>query len=408
MVRAEDVGLSVERLSRIDGAVGRHLGPEKVAGAVTLVARHGQIAHLRAHGYADREAGRPMTTDAIFRLYSMTKPVTMVALLTLLEQGTVRLTDSVSAFIPTFAELQVVEDETVDEPTLVALAHPVTIWHLMTHTAGLTYHFSEHGLVERMYRSSRAFDPVPLPTFVDRIASMPLAFQPGSERRYSVAHDVIARVVEVASGQRFGDYLQTAIFDPLDMRDTGFYVPEDNLDRFTAEYGYADVLDSDMTSTKLAGGEQPRARLLRGPRDGLESSFHEVHRGGHGLVSTASDYFRFAQMLLNGGTLDGARVLSRKTVELMTSNHLTPEQLGPDWIDPGMGYGLGVRVSTNPARSWMLGSVGEHGWGGAAGTDYWVDPVERFIGVFMMQFQPGGAFPASGDFRVAAYQAIDD
>jgi CubicO group peptidase (beta-lactamase class C family) len=223
-----------------------------------------------------------------------------------------------------------------------------------------------------------------------------------------VAHDVVARVVEVAGGEPFGDYLRRAVFDPLDMRDTGFYVPEEQLGRFTAEYGYGDVLESDMTSTKLAGGEAPQARLLRGPKDGLESSFHDVHRGGHGLVSTASDYFRFAQMLLNGGRLDGVRILSRKTVELMTSSHLTPEQLGPDWVDPGAGYGLGVRVATNPAGSGMLGSVGEHGWGGAAGTYYWVDPVERFIGVFMMQFQPGGAFPAAGDFRVAAYQAIDD
>lgn len=410
MDTSQNIGLSEERLGRIAPAVRRHIGPEKLSGAVTLVARHGRIAHLESHGFAERETERPMAPDSIFRIYSMTKPITMVAVLTLFEQGVLRLTDPVSRFLPAFADLKVVRDEKSDRVELVDLERPVTIRHLLTHTAGLTYHYGENGVVEQMYRESQLFADDPLGTLVDHLATMPLAFQPGTQWRYSVAHDVAARVVEVATGMAFGEYLDLAIFRALRMGDTGFYVPAGKLDRLTAEYGLADIREPDMTSStwSAVGVQDPVPHRLRRPGDGPESRPNELYRGGHGLVSTAEDYYRFCQMLLNGGRLDGRRILSRKTVELMTSNHLSTSQIPPDWADPGIGFGLGVRVSMDPAQSQMLGTVGEHGWSGAAGTYYWVDPQEQFIGIFMSQFQPGGYFPASADFRTAAYQAIDD
>ena len=408
MTKPEDVGLSSSRIERIRPAIERYLGEEKIAGVVTLLARRGLVAHLESFGLAGREQGQPMQSDCIFRLCSMTKPVTVVALLILLEQGKVRLTDPVSRFIPEFAGLKVVEDESSSTPDLVNLERPVTIWHLLTHTAGLTYHTSEYGCVERMYREAEIFSEDPLSVFVGNLARMPLAFQPGTTWRYGVGHDVAARIVEIAGGKEYDAFLREYIFAPLGMSDTGFYVPEAGLPRLTSEYGYADWTEPRMTSTNWMGGEAPESRLIRGPGNGLEAAQHNIFRGGHGLVSTAMDYFRFCQMLLSGGSFHGERVLSRKTVELMTANHLSPGQFPADWWDPGLGFGLGVRVSVDPARSQMLGTAGEHGWAGAAGTYYWIDPAEEFIGIIMFQFQPGDAFQLAGDFRTAAYQAIDD
>lgn len=410
MTVAQKAGMSAARLGRIRPAVEQHIGPEKLAGAMTFVARRGRVVHFEAYGQADREASRPMTPDTIVRLYSMTKPITMVALLALAEEGRVRLTDPVHRFIPEFQRLRVVEDETSPEPKLRDLARPVTVRDLMTHTSGLTYHFNENGAVDRMYREAGLFDEEPLSSFVERIASMPLAFQPGTAWRYSCGHDVVARIVEVASGKSYGDYLEERLFAPLRMVDTGFFVPEVKLGRLAAEYGLHDIRDPAMTGTKWTGldGSSPRPRLLRGPHEGLEASPHGICRGGHGLLSTAEDYYRFCAMLLGGGALDGERILSRKTVELMTSNHLRPELLLPPWGMPGYGFGLGVAVMTDPAQAQRPGSVGEHEWGGAAGTSYWVDPAEELIGILMVQFQPGGSFGEAQDFRMAAYQAIDD
>ena len=260
-----------------------------------------------------------------------------------------------------------------------------------------------------MYRDNRISSNRPLDGFIDDILKMPLAFQPGEMWRYSTGHDAIARIVEIVSGKSFRDYLKHTIFDPLGMIDTDFYVPEDKLDRYCAEYGFADVLEPNLTSTEWWGGEgQTKPHLLRRPTEGIEAKSNAIYRGGHGLVSTATDYLKFCQMLLGMGELDGTRILGRKTVELMTTNQLSDAQLPMDLLGPGWGFGLGIRVLVDLGQCQVLGSKGEHGWSGAAGTHYWIDPQEEIIGIYMKQFQPGGYFQDVADFRTAAYQAIVD
>jgi len=406
MITPEDVGVSAGRLARIAPVVERQIGPDKLAGAITLVARNNEVVHFECHGSSCRETGTDMRPDSIFRLYSMTKPITMVALLILLERGLVRLTDPVSAFIPEFAGLKVVRDESAKKLELVSLAQPVTVWHLMTHTSGMTYPTVDGGPVEDMCGDLTPFEFRPLQELIQNLTTIPLAFQPGTSWRYSFAHDVCARIVEIASGRDYSQYLKEELLGPLGMVDTDFFVPPKKRDRFTTEYGFTDILDRNQPlRSTFADGKQ---RRLRGPEEGLEASSHEIYRGGHGLVSTTMDYYRFCAMLLNNGAFGGERILSRKTVELMTAVHVAPDLLpGPDLWDPGDAFGLGVRVSVDPAKSRTLGSPGEHGWDGAAGTYYWIDPRERMIGIFMTQLQ-GGEIPAALDFKTAAYQSIAD
>ena len=403
-------GMSKERLGRIERAVDSHLGEDQIAGAVSLVARRGEIVHLRAAGFAYLERSVPMQIDSLFRIYSMTKPVTMVALLMLFEEGRVRLTDPVSRFIPEFGDIKVVRDETAIAPTeaveLVDLERPVTVQDLMTHTAGLSYHFGDFGVVERMYRESAVFSETPLNEFVDQIARMPLAFQPGTRWRYSVGHDVVARIVEIASGLPYGEYLRKRIFDPLGMSDTDFTVPPEKLNRFTAEYGYGDVRDPAFSNAESdAAAAESRPPLLRAPNEGLEVSEHSIFRGGHGLVSTAGDYYRFCSMLLRNGEIDGVRLLGRKTVELMRSPQLRNDIVPEEFAEFGIDFGLGVAVRRRMTAS--LDSIGTHSWGGAAGTIYWIDPVEDLIGILLIQCQ-GAIAPIGEDFKVAVYQAIID
>jgi CubicO group peptidase (beta-lactamase class C family) len=412
MVNPESVGMSSERLARIRPAVDRHIGEDKIAGAVTLLARRRQIVHFEAGGLMDRENDRPMQLDTLFRIYSMTKPITCVALMTLYEQGCFQLWDPVAKFIPPFGELQVCTDRQGSELTLVDLQRPVTVRDLLTHTSGLTYHFLEYGPVEEMYRETKVWSQKPLVEFVDDLAQLPLAFQPGTAWRYSYGHDVVARLVEIISGQPLDVYLRENLFHPLGMVDTGFCVPEGQAERLASMYGSRDVGECDTTATEWYElAMQGVNRLLACAEDSLESHPHNVFRGGTGLVSTASDYLRFSQMLLNNGELEGTRILSRKTVELMVTNHLLPA-LMPYEIQgsysPGYGYGLGFRVLMDVGQCQMPGSVGEYGWSGAASTCFWVDPQEEFIGILMTQYQPSGLLPIDSDFRVAAYQAIVD
>ena len=412
MTNPERGGLSSQRLARIRLAIEKHIGDDKVAGAVTLVARRGEVVHLDAVGLMDRESREPMRTDAIFRIYSMTKPITCVALMTLYERGLFQLYDPVAKFIPAFADLQVYAGGEGSELQLTDLERPVTVVDLLTHTSGLTYHFLEYSPVEAMYRDADISAARPLPEMVDALSELPLAFQPGTAWRYSVAHDVVARVVEIVSGQRYDNYLRETLFEPLGMADTGFYVPEEKLDRFTSMYGSIGIGQSDLTLTKWWGDADAGVnRRLAGPRDSPQSKPHDVLCGGTGLVSTAPDYYRFCQMLLDGGELAGARILGRKTVELMTANRLLP-QLLPYEIGGvpslGYGFGLGMRVLTDVGQCQVVGSLGEFGWAGAASTYFWIDPQEATIGVQMAQFQPGGYYPLGDDLRVAAYQAIVD
>jgi len=358
----------------------------------------------------DRELSKPMRTDAIFRLFSMTKPITSVALLILLEHGLVRLAQPASDFLPAFGNLKVYDGEDKGDIKLADLTRPVTIHDLLTHTSGLTLPLWEYGPVEQMYRDAKGPPAtIALGEFTDKILELPLAFQPGTKWRYSVGHDMIARIVEIVSGKTYGDYLKQNIFDPLGMDDTGFYVPEDKLDRYCAEYGLADLSDPDVTFSIWLGDEgRLNPHLLRAANEGLEAKSHQIYRGGTGLVSTAPDYLRFCQMLLNGGEYERVRILGRKTVELMTTNNLTDSQFPGDILGPAWGWGLGVRVRLDLGCAQQLGSVGEHGWGGAAGTEYWIDPREQLIGIYMKQFQPGDYFMDYVKFRNAAYQAIVD
>ncbi len=411
MPRHARSGMDASRLERIRPAIEKHIGDSRLSGAITLVWRRGEVVHEECYGLMDREARRPMRPDALFRMYSMTKPITCVALMTLYERGLVRLADPVATWIPELQGLKVFAGGTASDPRLVEPARPVTVRDLLTHTAGFTYHYNEYGPVEQMYREALPLD-APLAECVAAIGRLPLAFQPGTAFRYSVAHDVVGRLIEVVSGERLDRYLAKAILRPLAMLDTGYFVPEEKLDRFVSMYGAGDLARSDslgrLLSERALAGEN---RLVAGPRDSPQSAPHEIFRGGTGLVSSARDYLRFARMLLEGGELDGARVLGRKTIELMTANHLAAALLPYEnggRAAPGWGYGLGMRVMMDPAQAQTAGSVGEFGWSGAAGTYFWVDPREQLIGILMAQHQPGGLFPTVADFRATTYQAIAD
>jgi CubicO group peptidase (beta-lactamase class C family) len=360
----------------------------------------------------DRENNKPMRPDAIFRIYSMTKPVICVALMTLYERGHFQLYDPVSKFIPAFSKLKVYAAEGDSGDTWVDMEREVTVRDLLTHTSGITYHWLQNGRVEEMYREQGISSEKPLAEFVADLVQLPLAFQPGTSFRYGLSHDVVAHLVEIMSGQPLDRYLRENLFDPLRMVDTGFYVPPENLHRFTAMYGSGEILDPDMTAMKWYGEAiEGVNQLLDGPTDCLESAPHNVFRGGHGLVSTAPDYLRFCQMLLNMGELDGSHLLGRKTIELITANHLAQELLPYEiagFDSPGFGYGLGFSVLLDLGQSQTIGSEGRFAWGGAASTSFWIDPVEDFIGIQMAQFQPSGHHLIGDDFRVMAYQAIVD
>jgi CubicO group peptidase (beta-lactamase class C family) len=360
----------------------------------------------------DRERNAPMQTDTIFRIYSMTKPIICVALMTLYEQGHFHLFDPASEFIPAFADLKVYVGKANSGIQLADLEREVTIHDLLTHTSGMTYHIFEYGAVEEMCREVGVSSDKPLADFVDDLLQLPLTFQPGAGWRYSFSHDVVAYLIEIISGKPLDVFLRENLLEPLGMVDTGYHVPENQLDRFAAMYGSGDFIEPDMTITRWYGdAEDGVNRLISSPTGCLESAPHQVFRGGVGLVSTAPDYLRFCQMLLNNGELDGERVLSRKTVELMTANHLAreflPYEIGGIYY-PGYGYGLGLHVLLDVGQSASLGTVGEFGWSGAASTDFWIDPQEELIGIQLAQFQPSGYHLIAPDFRVLTYQAIVD
>jgi CubicO group peptidase (beta-lactamase class C family) len=404
-------GLCPARLERIGPAVEQHVGPDGLAGVQTLLWRRGAIAHQHVAGFLERETDNPLAADSIFRIFSMTKPITCVAMMMLIEQGRAQLFDPVARYIPAFADTKVLMEHN-GRDTLVKPMRPVNIRDLLTHTSGMSYHFLPYGEVEARYRNAAVSTNAPLAEFVDHLASMPLAFQPGTAWRYSFSHDVVARLVEVIAGQPFGEFLQDNILGPLGMVDTGFHVPADKLNRFGAQYGSHTLLEPDMTMEKWFGDAMKgRNERIDGPTDALEARNHGVYRGGHGLVSTAADYLRFCRMMLGNGELEGTRLLGRKTLEAMTTNHL-PIALLPYEIGgiaaPGYGYGLGFRVLMDLGSCMSLGSVGEYGWSGAASTYFWIDPAEDMIGIQLAAFQPSGYHMVQHSFRMTAYQAIVD
>jgi CubicO group peptidase (beta-lactamase class C family) len=401
MAEPEAVGMSSERLARIGPAMQAYIDRGEVAGTVTLVARGGKVVHLEARGFSNRETGKPLTTDALFRLASQTKPVTAAAAMILLEQGSFRLDDPVAKYLPEFAEMKVATLGESGEVELAPLDRPITIRHLLTHTAGMSTGDSpEIGrAINQMYRS---FEQRPNDTITDivrRYPKMALAFQPGTAWQYSpvAGINVVAALVEVLSGQSMWEFNRDHIFSPLGMHDTFFYVPLDKLDRYTV--GYRRRPDGSIGPVDPSDG---RSRFVR---EGLPKVRFP---GAGGLVSTAADYFRFAQMLLNGGELDGVRILGRKTVELMSSPHAVGVPKIGSLAGPGTAFGLGVNVVVDPVAGGDLESKGTFMWGGAFGTTFWIDPEEELVGLYMMQLQNHRGLRIRGEFRTLTYAAIVD
>jgi CubicO group peptidase (beta-lactamase class C family) len=402
-----EAGLDPERLARIDAHFARYVDDGRLPGWLITVSRHGRLAYVARYGSRDLEAGLPVTDDTVWRLYSMTKPITSVAVMMLLEDGTLSLTDPVSAFIPSFADVRVFAGGSDLRQVTVPAVEPVRIWHLLTHTAGLTYGFHRAHPVDALYRAA-GFEwgtppGVDLAQACDMWAGLPLLFQPGTEWNYSVATDVLGRVVEVASGQRFDEFLAARVFRPLGMTQTAFWADEQAAPRLAALY------------TPDRGGQARRADALG--KGALAPP--GMLSGGGGLVSTAADYHRFTQMLLHtaespAGELDGIRLLSPRTVRYMTRNHLPGgldlETFGrPLYAESpfrGVGFGLGFSVVIDPVPGKVICSAGEIAWGGAASTAFWVDQEEELTVSFFTQLLPSSTHPIRQELRQLVYQAV--
>lgn len=400
-IAPEEVGVSSARLNRIGKAMQSYVDERKLAGLITMIARRGQVLHFECFGMMDIEAGKSMQSDTIFRIHSMTKPITSVAVMMLYEQGDFQLKDPVSRFIPGFKDLRVFVKATESGLELAEPEREVTMQDLLTHTAGLVYGDPEGSPVEAaVWQADREAEKVApdetLEEWIQRLVRLPLAHQPGSKWHYGLSTDVLGYVVEVISGLAFDTFLEQRIFSPLGIVDTGFYVPQEKISRLATMYGPAE-----------GGGLQ----IMDTPETSKYSKPKRFLSGGGGLVSTASDYMRFAQMLLNGGEMNCVRLLSRETVKLMTTNHLSDELI-PIQLDPltsylkGHGFGLGFAVITNVAQSGMYGSEGSYWWGGAANTFFWVDPREKLIGLIMPQFLASGRYPIQRELQELTYQAI--
>ena len=387
----EPAGLSPDRLERLSTAMQRAVDEGEIAGIVTLVAHRGRTAHHEAFGHLDREAGTAMPRDAIFRIASMTKAVTSVAAMMLMEEGRLLLTDPVARFIPAFQQTTVIGDT---PETSVPARRPITIRDLMTHTAGLSY---GGGQLEPVYKAHDlyfwyfAHRPEPIGASVERLAALPFAAQPGERWVYGFGTDVLGAVVERASGQPLDEFLRTRIFEPLGMTDTSFYLAEEKRSRLAVVYSAGPDGLTRAPEEWIGQGD-----YVTGPR----ASFS----GGAGLLSTASDYARFLQMLLNGGELDGTRLLSPTTVALMTSDHVGT------LYDPrgGLGFGLGFEVVEHVGRAGRPAAAGEYSWAGAYFTEFWVDPAHEVVAVFMSQLLPSGGSQVRNRFRALVYQAIVD
>ena len=387
----ESAGMSSQGLARIGPAMQSYVDDGRLAGIMTMVARHGRVVHWETAGMRDVAAGDPLEPDDIFRIYSMTKPLTSVAVMILVEEGAVALDDPVSKFIPAFAGVTVLNDA----GERAAPARPMTVEHLLTHTSGLTYGFFGDSPVDRIYNQSGFFTRAEgLDDFARRVADLPLLASPGDRWNYSVSTDILGRVVEVASGQAFDTFLQTRIFDPLEMNDTAFVVPADKRDRFAVHYARPD------------GALQ----MIDSPVDGQYTQPPRWLSGGGGLTSTASDYIRFAQMLLQDGELGGVRILEAETVQAMRSNRLpdalVPIQLGT-FLSPGYGFGLGFAVVVDADASPEPDNDGLFRWAGAANTFFWIDPAAELIGMVWTQFDPFAAYDLEREFQTLVYEALE-
>ncbi len=390
------VGVSGERLNRLSSTLQQYVDQRRAAGLVTIVVRQGKVVHLEAFGKRDIEAGASMQTDSIFRIASMSKAITSVATMVLLEEGKLLLNDPVSKFIPSFAKTTVMAPPpsgalAATPVSVVPATRSITIRDLLTHTAGIGY---GAGPAEPLYKAANvhmwyfADKAEPIATTIDRLAALPFDAQPGERYVYGFNTDVLGVVVEKASGMSLDEFFRTRIFQPLKMVDTHFYLPVEKRDRLAAVYS---IVDGALARARDEGMGQ--GAYVDGPRQSFS--------GGAGLLSTASDYARFLQMIVNGGELDGVRVLSPKTVELMSSSHT-----GALFNEGRTGFGLGFEVVEHVGRSAEHGSVGLLSWGGAYHTDFWADPREQLVAVFMTQLLPSGGSDMHGKFRALGYQSI--
>ena len=388
----ESVGMSAEKLAEIPKKLQPFIDNGQVPGFISVVARDGKVVHFDTQGMMDVERRKPMRPDTIFRMASMTKPITGVAVMILVDEGKIDLQDPLSKYIPEFADLQVLVENEDGTTKTVPADKPITLWHLMTHTSGLAYPWPTYGPVARMYiergLTAEALYTMSAEEGAKRVASVPLFRHPGVEFNYGFSMDMLGRVVEVVTGRRFGDFLEERIFGPLGMKDAGFYVPADKVDRLAANYGPHDgkmrLIDDPATS-----------RLLKVP---------SMDSPGGGLVSTATDYLRFAQMLVNGGELDGVRILSEDAVNEMTTEQLGPEygdiplaslvshaSVIPLWKTPaiGVGFGYGGAVVKEGYGQTQRGSAGQYSWGGGASTAFWIDREQHLVSLVLTQLSPG-------------------
>jgi CubicO group peptidase (beta-lactamase class C family) len=397
--RPESVGMSSARLDRIGERMQWYIDQQLVPGTVTLVARRGKVVHFEARGQRWVEEGQPMQIDSIFRIASMTKPITSVALMMLFEEGKFQLNDPISNWLPEFANMQVAVP-TEGDPSglpyrLEPARRPITVEHVLTHTAGFANSYRNAITMPMHEKISAPQSPdETVADYIARLATLLLNYHPGEKWEYSRATCVVGRLVEVMSGMTLDEFFRERIFKPLGMSDTYFYLPHDKLDRFAANY----QPEGDANHIKLVEAPDAESRFAR------EGGVYFMGSGG--LVSTAADYWRFHQMMLNGGELYGVRILGRKTVELMTANHTRDL---PIWLrGPGGGFGLGYSVTTDIGEANSMASVGTYGWGGAYCTYFWVDPAEEVVGIVMTQVRPYTHLNIRRDFQNLAMQAIVD
>lgn len=399
----KEVGLSAQRLALIDDHFRNYVDDGRLPGYTVAVARYGQIAYLATYGMRDVENAKPTTLETIYRIASMTKPITSLALMMLVEEGKIQITDPVADYIPSFGNLSVFTGGSSLKPVTAPSRELMRVWHLLTHTSGMTYGFTYFDAVDDIYRRSGfEFGIGNRPSVeeaCDALAKLPLCFEPGTSWNYSVSTDIVGRLVEVVSGMSLDEFFATRILGPLGMHDTAFSVPEDQADRLAALYQYDPATGG---KTLL---DQAAKTALRKPR---------TLSGGGGLYSTSYDYWRFMQMLENGGELDGVRIVSPTTIDLMTMNHLPNNAdvtsfgrtLGEEVFYDGLGFGLGFSVVVDQARTRTACPEGTYGWGGMASTAFWVDPVEEISAMFYTQLLPSTTHPIRPYLRSLVYQSI--
>jgi CubicO group peptidase (beta-lactamase class C family) len=397
-IKPELVGFSSERLGRLDSGMKSLVDGKKVAGMVTMLARHGKIVEEKTYGYADVASRKPMQKDTIVRIYSMTKPITGIAMMMLYEEGKWKPSDPISRYIPEFRDLKVYSGVDKDgKPTFDKPGHAPTMGELMSHTAGFTYGFFGSTPVDKMYQEAQILSAPNLQEFIERVAKLPLLYQPGEAWVYSVSVDIQGYLVEKLSGKSFPDFLRERIFLPLGMKDTAFYVPSEKLDRVASTY----------QGDAAPGTEMPRDPGISQP-PGLPS-------GGGGLYSTAGDYLRFAQMLLNGGELNGVRLVAPSSIELMRTNHISDEVknarkfgIGFYQMQPGLGFGYDFAILEDPLKLGSSAGKGSFLWDGVAGTWFWVDPTNDvvFVGIIQRWLMAPGAPDVENLSRALTYQAL--